>query len=76
MWCFQSQIIDRHLPERNCALFAAELTSRVVAICRSKVSVDCAPGSLAFSAAGSVVVEEVPSHLVDQSDFECILCTG
>ena len=74
---FYSQIIDSHLPERKCSAFAVELTSKVVEICRSKAATDCARGGHADrTAEDSVETNVIPQHLVDQSEFECILCTG
>ncbi|CAI8051112.1 LON peptidase N-terminal domain and RING finger protein 3, partial [Geodia barretti] len=67
------QIIDRHLPDRNCTSFSFELTSRVVEICRSRLAADCS-STTDFSEEEKD--DKIPHHLLDQSDFECILCTG
>ena len=66
------QIIDQHLPDRKCSSFIQELSSRVVGLCVSRIQV-CAANVDGTSAP---VEREIPEDLVEQSDFECVLCTG
>ena len=64
------QIFDRHMPERKCSAFAQELSGRMESICISRVA-ECG-----LDTAETVEDKEIPESLVNQSDFECVLCTG
>jgi hypothetical protein len=64
------QIFDRHMPERKCSAFVQELSTRVESLCISRIA-ECG-----LDTTETVVDKNIPESLVNQSDFECVLCTG
>lgn len=70
------QLIDSHTPKKDIPLFTSELMRHLVELCFTRVLSDCGHAGEALQSHEAVAAVKVPSHLVDQSDFECILCTG
>lgn len=78
---FILQIIDQHLPDHKSTSFAQQLTTGVVELCHSRLA-ECVinKGDIITNKDDIINntnnVNEVPKELVDETDFECILCTG
>ena len=69
------QIIDSHLPERKCSSFVQELTGCVVGLCMARIT-ECSTTDTDTTEASVEQEKEIPESIVDESDFECVLCTG